>query len=153
MGLADIKTIKGFWNVFDKKYYNALAKASAKFAIEDVKSLDREERGFLREMRRRLNTHKKHMDKSNMGHHITNDMVKKHWEEAWDSLENYNVIRSPPLWPQFETLLEEEGEKAQSREDRRPREKNIDKQNSCNTWTRNTPRASTPGHKLRKQNE
>jgi hypothetical protein len=57
-------------------------------------------------MRRRLNTHTKHMDKSNLGHHINNgDMVKKHWlpllteqaRETWDSVENYNVIRSPPL--------------------------------------------------------
>ena len=61
-------------------------------------------------MRRRINTHKRHMEKSNMGHHITSDdMVKKHWvpllteqaREAWDSVENYNVIRSPTLWPQF----------------------------------------------------
>ena len=80
MGLDDVKTIKGFWNVFDNKYYNALAKTSVEFAIEDVKSLDRENRGFLQEMRRRINTHKKHMDKSNMEHHITsNDIVKKHW--------------------------------------------------------------------------
>jgi hypothetical protein len=73
-------------------------------------------------MRRRINTHKRQMDKSNMGNHITSDdMVKKHWvpllteqvREAWDSVENYNVIRSPPLWPQFETLLEEEGDRAQ----------------------------------------
>ena len=138
MGLEDVKTIKGFWNVFDKKYYNALAKTSVEFAIEDVKSIDREDRGFLQEMRRRINTHKRHMDKSNMGHHITNnDMVKKHLvplltesaREAWDRVENYNVIRSPPLWPQFENLLEEEGEKTQSRENRRPRKKNMNKHN------------------------
>jgi hypothetical protein len=31
MGLAEEKTIKGFWIVFDKNYYNALAKASVEF--------------------------------------------------------------------------------------------------------------------------
>jgi hypothetical protein len=79
-----------------KKYYNTLAKTYFEFAIEDVKNLDREDRGFLQEMRRRINTQKRHMDKSNLGHHITsNDMVKKHWvpllieqvREAWDSVE------------------------------------------------------------------
>jgi hypothetical protein len=61
------------------------------------------------------------MDMNNMGHHITNnDMVKKHWvplltekaKEAWDRVEDDNLIRSPPPWPQFEKLLEIEGEKA-----------------------------------------
>jgi hypothetical protein len=61
MGLAEEKTIKGFWIVFDKNYYNALAKASVEFVIEDVKSLDREDKGFLQEMSRRLNAHKKHI--------------------------------------------------------------------------------------------
>ena len=75
-------------------------------------------------------------------------MVKKHWvpllteqaREAWDSVENYNVIRSPPLWPQFETLIEEEGEKAQSRGNRRPRKKNLDKHNCCNTCDEEHPK-------------
>jgi hypothetical protein len=58
------------------------------------------------------------MDMNNMGYHITNDdIVKKHWvplltekaKEAWDRIEDYNIIRSPPLWPQFEKLLEIEG--------------------------------------------
>jgi hypothetical protein len=102
MGLTKLKSVKGFWNVMDKKYYNALGKASVEFAIADVKSLDRADKGFLQEIRRKLNTHRRHMDKSNMGHHITNyDMVKKHWvplltepaREAWDRVENYNVIR------------------------------------------------------------
>jgi ribosomal protein L37AE/L43A len=39
-------------------------------------------------------------------------------------VEDYNVIRSPPIWPQFEKLLEIEGEKAQSQECNRCRSTN-----------------------------
>jgi hypothetical protein len=80
MGLTEVKSVKGFWNVMNKKCYNALGKASVEFAIADVKSLDKADKGFLQEMRRKLNTHRRHMDKINLGHFITNDdMVKKHW--------------------------------------------------------------------------
>ena len=120
-GLSEVRTVADFWSLMEGKYYNALSKSA--FAIADVKSLDREDSGFLQKMKRKLNSHRKHMDMNNMGQHITSDkMVKKHWvplltekaKEAWDSVEDYNVIRSPPLWPQFEKLLEIEGEKAQS---------------------------------------
>jgi hypothetical protein len=153
MGQEEIKTIKGFWNLFDSQYYNALAKSSVEFAIEDIKSINREDRGFLQEMRKRQ------MDKNNMGHHITrDDMVKKHWvpllteqaREAWDSVENYKVMRLPPLWPQLETLLEEEGERAQPRGDRRPREKNMDKLNSCNTCDKEHPKGKHTRSKIEK---
>jgi hypothetical protein len=77
----------------NRKYYNASSKSAVAFAIADVKSLNREDKGFLQEMKRKLNSHRKYMDMNKMGHHITSDeMVKKHWvplltekvEEAWD---------------------------------------------------------------------
>jgi hypothetical protein len=73
-------TVEGFWSLMDKRYYNALSKSAVKFAIADVKGLNREDKGFLQEMKRKLNTHRRHMDMNNMGHHIpNNNMVKKHW--------------------------------------------------------------------------
>ena len=76
-------------------------------------------------MKRKLNSHKQHMDRINMWHRITSDeMVRKHWvplltnkaKEAWDEVEDYNIIRSPLLWPTFMELLETQGEKAKTRE-------------------------------------
>ena len=99
MGLSEVRTVADFWSLMDRKYYNALSKSAVAFAIADVKSLNREDSGFLQEMKRKLNSHKQHMDMNNMGHQITSDeMVRKHWvplltekaKEAWDKVENYN---------------------------------------------------------------
>ena len=51
----------------DRKYYNALSKSAVAFAIADVKSLDREDSGFLQKMKMKLTSHRKHMDINNMG--------------------------------------------------------------------------------------
>jgi hypothetical protein len=47
MGLSEIRTVADFWSLIDRKYYSALSKSAVAFAIADVKSLDREDSGFL----------------------------------------------------------------------------------------------------------
>jgi hypothetical protein len=57
----------------DKKHYKALGKATVEFAIADVKSLDRKDKGFLQDMKRKLNTHRRHMDMNNEALGATTD--------------------------------------------------------------------------------
>jgi hypothetical protein len=51
MGLSEVKTVEGFWSLMDRKYYNALGKSAVKLAISDGKGLNREDKGFLQEMK------------------------------------------------------------------------------------------------------
>ena len=52
-----LKTVEGFWSLMDRKYYKALGIATIEFAIAAVKSIDREYKGILQEMKRKPNTH------------------------------------------------------------------------------------------------
>ena len=143
MDLSEVRSVADFWSLMDRKFYNALSREAVAVTVEDIKNLNREDNGFLQEMKRKLNSHKQHMDMNNMGHQITSDeMVKKHWvplltekaKEAWDKVENYNVIRSPPLWPTFLELLETQGKRAKTRERNKGKSTNHESVPNSGIW-------------------
>ena len=119
VGLINITSMQDFWSLMDEEFlnYNALAR----YAIKDIKSLDREDPRFLQIMKMRITTHHNNLKVQNMEHRITSDeMIMENWlpmmtemaREDWLKIPN----RKSPLWPQFEQFLHLQAQASRERE-------------------------------------
>ena len=119
IGLVDIRTMADFWDLMDAEYldYNQLSRS----AIADVKSLDRKDSRFLQMMLVKLQTHRKNLELSNMGHRITSDeMVREEWLPMLTNMAKEDWLKRPsreaPLWPHFVSFLEGQAQACKERE-------------------------------------
>ena len=108
IGLVDIRTMKDFWEAMDSEYldYNQLSCG----ANADIKNMDRKDPRFIQIMLRKLTSHKKNLDLSDMGHRITSDqMIREEWLPMLPTMAKEDWLKVPnkakPLWPQFETFM------------------------------------------------
>ena len=70
--------MKDFWDLMDEEFldYNAFSR----YAIEDIKCLDREDPRFLKIMKMRINTLHNNLKVQGMEHRITSDeMIMEIW--------------------------------------------------------------------------
>jgi hypothetical protein len=86
--------MQDFWSLMDEEFlnYNAIAR----YAIKDIKSLDREDPRFLQIMKMRITTHHNNLKVQNTEHRITSDeMIMENWLPMMTEMAREDWLKIP----------------------------------------------------------